>query len=328
MTRISLPRFRRALAVGVLLPWALAALPAAEPAPRLTLQQAQAQLQIPPAWFAATPIQWDTNKPWKDARLEIRRLLALDEASVRQGVKLTWLHAQKRDIGDGHELPMYLFMSGNYAWATLEYPNYIKTVAGKGATHAFLCYASCLAHFGEYAQALAVLADAEKDLPPEPWRISSRANIHNHYGDVHAKMGDHPKAKEHYLEAIRLYPTSTQPYGRHLLPRYVAKVQTKLDLLTLQNLQNTRLRDGVYLGRALGYSDKKDLEVTVSIRAGRIADVTVKHEEKIDLNATTLIPQRIVAQQNLNIDGITGATVTSQGIVDGAFQALKQAGLK
>ena len=297
-------------------------------APSPSLDQALAQLKVPPDWMATTPISWDVNQPWKDARLEIRRLLALDDTSVRQGVKLTWLYAQKGDIGDGHELPMYLFMSGNYAWAALEYPKHLKKVAGTGATHAYLCYASCLAHFGESTQALQVLNQAMNDLPAKPWRIANTANIHNHYGDLYAKTGDLAKAREHYAEAIRLYPTSDQPYGRHLLPRQAAKVKTKLDLLTMQSLATTRLRDGTYIGRALGYSDKKDLEIVVTIRAGKIANVTVKHEEKIDLNATTIIPQRIVGKQSLQVDGVTGATVTSQAIVDGAFQALKTAGLQ
>jgi uncharacterized protein with FMN-binding domain len=296
--------------------------------PSPSLQQALAQLKVPPDWIGVTPIAWDTNKPWKDARLEIRRLLALDEASVRQGVKLTWLYAQKGDIGDGHELPMYLFMSGDYAWATLEYPKHLKKVVGTGATHAYRCYASCLAYFGEYTQALHVLDEAMNDLPAKPWRISNTANIHDQYGDLYAKMGNLAKAREHYAEAIRLYPTSDQPYGRHLLPRNVAKVKTKLDLLALQSLATTRLRDGTYTGRALGYSDKQDLEVTVTIRESKISEVSVKHEEKIDLNATKIVPQRIVEKQSVQVDGVTGATITSQAIVEGAFQALKQAGLQ
>jgi uncharacterized protein with FMN-binding domain len=299
---------------------------AAVPGP--SLQQALAELKVPPDWVAATPIHWDTNKPWKDARLEIRRLLALDTNSVREGVKLTWLYAQKRDIGDGHELPMYLFMSGNYAWATLEYSKHLKKVGGTGATHAFRCYASCLAHFGEYKQALQVLGDAMKDLPADPWRISSRAGIQEHYGDIYAKTGNIAKAREHYAEAMRLYPTSNQPYGRHLLVRNVAKVKSKLDLLAMQSLATARLRDGSYTGKAAGYSETKDLEVTVTIASGKIGNVSVKHEEKIDLDATRIIPQRIVDKQSVQVDAVTGATVTSQGIVEGAFQALKQAGLQ
>jgi fumarate reductase flavoprotein subunit len=96
----------------------------------------------------------------------------------------------------------------------------------------------------------------------------------------------------------------------------------------MQSLATPRLRDGVFTGKALGYSDKKDLEVTVTIGAGKIADVSVRHEEKIDLNATRIVPLRIVERQTVQVDGVTGATVTSQAIVEDAFQALKQAGLQ
>lgn len=287
-----------------------------------------AQLKVPPDWLAATPIYWDTNKPWKEARLEIRRLLALDEAHVRQGVKLTWLYAQKDDIGDGHELPMYLFMSGNYDWALKEYPPFLSRQNGKGATHAYLCYAACLAHFRDFTAALAVLNQALTDLPPKPWRINSQANIHNQLGDLFAQMGNAEKAKEHYAEASRLYPLSDQPYGRHLLPRKVAQVQAKLRLLTLEALGSVRLRDGNYTGNSVGYSDQADIVVTAAIQAGRIARLDVMHKEKIELNATKIIPQRIVEQQSLKVDGVTGATITSQAIVEATYRALLKAGLQ
>lgn len=301
---------------------------AAEPAKKPTLAAELAKLKVPPEWFDSTAIQWDMNKPWKDGRLEIRRLLAFgDDDHNRQAVKMTVLYARKKDINDGHELPMYLFMSGNYAWAAAEYPKYLETVKGKGATHGYLCYVSCLTHFGEYEKALQVMEQAMADLPPAPWRIHNTANIHNHYGDLYAEMGQPDKAKEHYAEAIRLYPTSNQPYGRQILPRRIAQVQTKLKLLVMQSLKDIQLRDGSFTGRALGYSDKKDIIVTVRTAGGKIADVQVQHEEKIELNATKIIPQRIIEKQSLTVDGVTGATVTSQAIIDGAFQALKQAGL-
>ncbi|MGE5610082.1 MAG: FMN-binding protein [Bacillota bacterium] len=314
--------------IGAIVVWAmLTAGWAGQPEAKPSLKEAMDQLKVPPEWMDATPVNWDTNRPWKDARLEIRRLLAIDEAHARQGVKLTWLYAQKGDIGDGHELPMYLFMSGNYAWAIREYPGYLQKIQEHGPTHAYLCYASCLAHFGEYAKALEQLDRAMKDLPPKPWAISSMANVHNAYGDLYVQMGQIDKAKQHYAEAIRLYPTSDQPYGRHLLHRYAAKVQTKLDLLTMQGLEMAKLRDGVYLGKSLGYGDT-NMEVTVTIAGGKIADMQVKHQEKIELGATRIIPRQIIARQSLKVDAVTGATVTSQAIVDGTFEALKKAGLK
>jgi uncharacterized protein with FMN-binding domain len=302
----------------------------AQPAPatRPSLTAALSELKVPPDWFECVTVRWDVNRPWQEARLEVRRLLGLGPAEVAEGVKITWLYAQKKDNGDGHELPMYLFMSGHYAWALKEYERFMPTVAGKGPTHAYLAYASCFAHFGEYAKAMQVLEAAMKDLPPPPWTIMNRANVHNAMGDLYAQMGQVERAKAEYAEAIRLYPTSDQPFGRHLLPRYVAKVRTKLDLLTFDSLATAKLRDGTFRGRSLGYADARDVEVILTVKDGRIADIRVNHDEKIDLNATSIVPRAIIAKQSLKVDAVTGATVTSQAVVDGAYQALKQAGLR
>jgi uncharacterized protein with FMN-binding domain len=139
-------------------------------------------------------------------------------------------------------------------------------------------------------------------------------------------MGNVDQARQDYQKAIALYPTSNQPYGRHLLHRRAAKVQSKLDLLTVEAIESGELQDGTYIGKSLGYVG--DVTVKVSIREGKITDVQLQHEEKIDQKATTIIPQRIIAKQSLKVDGITGATVTYEAIIDGTLQALKEAGLK
>ncbi len=294
-----------------------------------SLADAVAALKIPPDWFANTTPQWDMNKPWKEARIEVRRLLAMDDPQkVREAVKMTWLYAQKGDIGDGHELPMYLFMSGNYAWATLEYPKLLARTKGKGYTHEKVCYASCLAHFAEYQKAMVVLDEALTDLPAPPWRINATANVHNIYGDVYARMGNIEKAKAEYGEAMRLYPTSNQPAGQHVLTREMQKVRNKLDLLTIQSMDLSKLKDGKYDGRALAYSDKHDMFVTLTMSGGKIADIQLKHEEKIDLGATKTIPARIIEKQSLKVDIVTGATITSQAIIDASLVVLRQAGMK
>ncbi len=300
------------------------AVPTSQPHARLSLKDALAALKDPPDWFATTVVTWDMSKPWKDGRLEVRRLLA-DTATARAAVKLTWQYRRKGDIGNGHEWPMYLFMGGEYAWACQEYPKYLRNFH---EVHAYHCYAACLSHFGEYERALDALREALAHLPPRPWQIAARATTADAMGDVYLAMGQADEARNHYAEAIRLFPTSDQPYARHLLPRKAAKVQFKLDRMTMQSLAQARLRDGSYTARAMGYSESKDLEVTVVIRDGRIADVQVRHEEKIDLDATKIIPRRIVQQQSLQVDTVTGATVTSQGVIDGTMHALKQAGLK
>ena len=288
-----------------------------------SLNEALAQLKVPPDWFDEVKVEYDTNQPWKDARLEVRRLLSLHQN--REAIKLTVLYVRKGDIGDGSEYPMYLYMGGEYAWAVQEYRKRLAS-RPQGYTHEYLSLAACYRHFGQYANALELLDVALQRLPNPPWRIAQEADICDYRGDLYAEMGNFAQATQQYQKAIALYPTSDQPYGRHLLHRRAAKVQTKLDLLTMTAIESGALRDGTYTGQSLGYVG--DVTVAVTIRAGKITDVRVQHEEKIDQKATTIIPQRIIAQQSLKVDGITGATVTYDAIIDGALRAIRKAGLQ
>lgn len=290
-----------------------------------SLKEALKNLKVPPDWLGPVQVSWDTGKPWKQTRLEIRRLLGGDAAQVRQGIKLTYLYVLKKDIGNGHEYPLYLLLGGEYAWALQEY-NRRLAPAPSGLTHDYLCLATCYKHFGEYAGALKVLNLALKKLPGPPWRIAREAEVNDHIGDVYAEMGDLARAKQHYRKAIQLYPTSTQPWGRHLLKKEAARVQAKLNVLAFESLKAGQLKDGTYTGSALGY--KGDVRVTVTVAGGRIADVRVAHKEDIEQNATKIVPKQIVAAQSLRVDGVTGATRTTDAIVAGTYEALKQAGLR
>ena len=103
-------------------------------------------------------------------------------------------------------------------------------------------------------------------------------------------------------------------------------MQTKLDLLSQSSLRGVSLRDGSYKENALGYSG--DIKLTVTVRGGKVSDISMKHEEKIEQNATKIIPRRIIEKQSLQVDGISGATVTKDAIVAGTLRALRRAGLK
>lgn len=322
-TRLSLKKVVVRIAVLCAIPALTASVWSATGSGKPSLDEALANLRVPPDWFDQVNVDYDTSLPWQEARIEVRRLFSLNRN--REAIKLTVLYFRKGDIGDGHEYPMYLYMGGEYAWAVQEYR---KRLASQpmGFTHQYLSLAACYRHFGEYKAALELLEVALRRLPEPPWRIAQEADIHDYMGDLYAEMGNVDPAKQHYGKAVTLYPTSDQPYGQHLLHRRAAKVQAKLDLLTIQAMESARLRDGVYSGRSLGYVD--DVIVTVTIRAGRIADVGVQHQEKIDQKASTIIPQRIVEKQSLKVDGVTGATVTCDAILDGALQAVRKAGLK
>jgi tetratricopeptide (TPR) repeat protein len=204
-----------------------------------SLTKALAALKIPPPWFARTTVQWKTSQPWKKGRIEIRRLLGLGTAEGNnQAVKLTYLYREKRDIGNGHEWPMYLFMGGQTAWATRAYEEFIGKNPERN-THAYIDLMSCYRTFGEYAKAKATARQAMKNLPTDKWRVSNQANVYEALGDLYAELGDKAQARKNYVQAAALYPKSKQPYGRHLLARRVKKVRGKIDLLDIGATENT-----------------------------------------------------------------------------------------
>jgi uncharacterized protein with FMN-binding domain len=290
-----------------------------------SLKEALGKLKVPPRWFKGVKVNYDLKKPWKDARLHIRKLLGGTPEEVREGMALTYLYFRKGDIGDGHELALYLFLGGEYAWAFVEYRKRLAS-APEGRTHEYLNLASCYAHFGEYKAAEQIMNVALQRLPKPPWRIANEAKVHDHFGDLYAAMGKADLARRHYRRAAELFPTSDQPYGRHLLKRHAERVRTKIELLDMRSLDFGRLRDGSYRGTAIGF--RGDITVAVTVRGGKVADVRAQHKEDIDQGATRVVPERIVEAQSLEVDGVTGATVTSEAVVIGTFRALKQAGMK
>ena len=87
------------------------------------------------------------------------------------------------------------------------------------------------------------------------------------------------------------------------------------------------LTDGVYAGTGAGKMAEIACEVTVE--GGKITAVTVtEHSETPGLCDAALesVPAQIVEKQSLDVDLVSGATGTSQGILDAAKAALAQAG--
>lgn len=294
------------------------------------LEKQLAGFQVPPDWLGSVTTNWDVeNKPWEEARIEIRRLLGENiEASRREGIKLTWDYLQKNDIGNRHEYGMYMFLGNEPLWAIIAYREQIHR-ADLDYTPYFgiKALASLYAAYGVFEEGEKQLLRGLKMRPPKAeWNEMREAEMQDALGDLYASWDRIEKAKASYQEAIRLYPLGKPPYGRHLLPRRAKKVQSKLNLLTQTSLKDAALRDGTYRETALGYSG--DIKLTVKIEGGKIADIRVQHQEKIDQNACKLIPQHIIEQQSLQVDAISGATVTKDAILAGTLRALKKAELK
>ena len=291
------------------------------PAEEASLASQLKNLKVPPAWMAGLKVEYDLKTPWKQARQDIRKLLS--EGKNREAMKLTYIyHKESRGSEDGHEYPMYLFMGGEHVWATKVYLGRLRSKP-EGHTWEYRALASLYTKFGEHQKALAVLGAGLERLPEPPWKVFNMANVHDSLGDVYADMGDAKKATEHYRQAIEAFGKARPKYGRHLLPRRISKTQAKIDLLTPNQLDITKILDGVYRGSSLGYG--KPLNATVTVKGGKVVDIKLQHQEKIEQGATKSVPKQIIERQSLEVDAITGATVTVQAITEATYRALKAA---
>ena len=87
------------------------------------------------------------------------------------------------------------------------------------------------------------------------------------------------------------------------------------------------LTDGTYEGTANGHNGP--LTVSMSVAEGKIATVEVtSHVETKGVGdpAIERVPQQIVDHQSVNVDIITGATITSGAIASAAKDCISQAG--
>ncbi len=81
--------------------------------------------------------------------------------------------------------------------------------------------------------------------------------------------------------------------------------------------------DDVYTGAGEGYQD--DIEVEVTVEAGEIVDIQViSHDESEDIAEPAFeeLKERIIAQQNIDVDLVTGATFSSEGYIKAVEDAL------
>jgi uncharacterized protein with FMN-binding domain len=98
------------------------------------------------------------------------------------------------------------------------------------------------------------------------------------------------------------------------------------ETVTATNTAAPIYQDGEWIGSALGYND--NITVSVTITNGTIADITIlesSDDEPYYSWAKDEIPQNIIATQSTEVDTVSGATFSSEGIMDAVDDALQQA---
>jgi uncharacterized protein with FMN-binding domain len=240
-------------------------------------------------------------------------------------------HYEKEGAAGQRGIGMTLFWGSEPGWAICEIEALLaKTEAGiaPGRPHEYLALASCHRHFGEYDKALAAVQRGLAHAPEPPRDVPAKAHLNMMLGDVYADMGKADVAREHYNRAIALFESLQEGANERrqtLMARQVTKVRARLALLAAGPVSEAKLTDGVHEGVGIGYAG--DVTAAVTIARGRVAKIDLTHKESMPSDAPIVVPQRIITAQDLHVDGITGATVTSDAIKAATFDALRKAGL-
>lgn len=135
-------------------------------------------------------------------------------------------------------------------------------------------------------------------------------------GDVCRHAGWYDKALDYYEQAAAL--PANDKYKRII---YNAKERIAA-MKAEEAIDLSRLADGTYTGRSLGYSGM--IDVAVAVKGQRITSVKVtKHVEKQYYSSLTDIPNQIISKQSVRgIDATASATITAEAIVRAAAKAL------
>ena len=91
--------------------------------------------------------------------------------------------------------------------------------------------------------------------------------------------------------------------------------------------ENIQFTPGKYKTKAKGHNSALDMLVTFSDSAIQAIDIDQSSEsEGLSDKVFEIIPQQIVDFQTLNVDTVSGATISSLGIIEGVSEAAKEAG--
>ncbi|PWC10698.1 FMN-binding protein [Brenneria roseae subsp. americana] len=113
---------------------------------------------------------------------------------------------------------------------------------------------------------------------------------------------------------------------KKLIPAIVAALTFSFSLAAYSS-DVAQYKDGTYTGK--GQGKEGEIEVSVSIDDGKIANAeVVNHEDTEALMLGVIdnvIPELIETQDIDKVDAVTGATLSSQGVIEAIKQALEQA---
>ena len=144
-------------------------------------------------------------------------------------------------------------------------------------------------------------------------------------GDAYRIEGQFEQAIGYYDKVLKIEPRGNEGEVNRIKR---AQTRARMNIAAIRvfdKLDLTKIPDGAYRGAAPAYGG--ELQVEVAVRGGRLQDVRiVRHVEKQYYAAMTETPRKIIQKQGLQgVDATTGATITSEAIINATAQALGSA---
>ena len=142
-------------------------------------------------------------------------------------------------------------------------------------------------------------------------------------GDACRVAGDFPQALKYYQKVI---DTEATGKASKRIAKDIRRARANIEAIKLFELSDvSRVPDGTYQSSSLGYETQVAVEVVVRDRRIDAVRVT-QHHEKQFYSALSDTPKRIIAKQGVRgVDATSGATITSEAIINATAKALAAA---
>lgn len=140
-------------------------------------------------------------------------------------------------------------------------------------------------------------------------------------GMLYRVAGDACRQSGQYKRALAYYQKVLDQGGKDKWNKDRARAAMEAIKL-VHTLKLRRVANGTHTGASLGYT--ADVHVEVVVKGGEIRSVrVVRHKEKQYYSSITDTPRQIVEKQGIRgVDAVTGATLTSNAILNATAKAL------
>lgn len=168
------------------------------------------------------------------------------------------------------------------------------------------------AEMGEFEKAIRLAEEKARNGMPDVGYLAA--------GDVCRLAGDSKRALGYYKKAVAARGSSGREGDfKRNIERARASVQA---IKYFDALDLSRIPDGDYQANSTAYAGQ--LYVAVTVKSGRIESVKItRHKERQFYSAFTDTPNKIIAKQSVKgVDAVTGATMTSEAIINATAKAL------